>query len=418
MFTWFNQNKFNYNKGQLTPIFIVVLVVLIIMALITVNLGKVAFIKTDSANAVDAGALAGGSVMANTFNAVAEANQELYNQYLSFAILVSILFASALMDLSTAEAQACLNPCGALKAITGFINTTNNIRWAVRGYWLAQYYYYRVIRRMARDNREEAIKIAHKFTFMNSGIGSKLKEGEPPAEISEAGQRRNYREEFTNFLDHTVGTKDTYTYDWEDGQERAHEVISTVSVDEVDTFDLTVTLLPFPGEEVLLSISLDFATAAIAPLTAACNCVHPCRSCCHSHCHAGCLCCGIWVAQCAAAEVIMAPIGNLMLAALLGLAPVIPYRSSSDWDALPFIICWIDDIVHTRLFQVDTWQYHQGGDLGLWDSGYPDQDKDGTKGKDIHSYSVVDFTGYGKVGPPPIHRSDLRHDPSIVATDK
>ena len=77
MFTFFHGNKYNYNKGQLTPYFIIVLVILIMMAMVTVNLGKVSLTKTDTANAADAGALAAGSVMANVFNQIAQANSQM-----------------------------------------------------------------------------------------------------------------------------------------------------------------------------------------------------------------------------------------------------------------------------------------------------------------------------------------------------
>lgn len=106
----------------------------------------------------------------------------------------------------------------------------------------------------------------------------------------------------------------------------------------------------------------------------------------------------------ASAISIMMPLYYLMAASWVGLLPgPVTYRSSSDDDALPFIICWMDDIVHNRQVRVDTIQHHQGVELGLWQMRYPDK---------IQSYSIVNFTGYGKIHPP-----DLRFDPSIIETD-
>ncbi|MCX5705556.1 MAG: hypothetical protein NTZ92_05840 [Candidatus Omnitrophica bacterium] len=63
MFRWFVEKKANYEKGQIFPLVIAALAVLIIMAMITANLGKLAIFKTDVSNAADAGALAGASIL-------------------------------------------------------------------------------------------------------------------------------------------------------------------------------------------------------------------------------------------------------------------------------------------------------------------------------------------------------------------
>lgn len=61
MFIFFAENKANYSKGQIFPFVIAALAILITMAMITANLGRVAIFKTDVSNAADAGALAGVS---------------------------------------------------------------------------------------------------------------------------------------------------------------------------------------------------------------------------------------------------------------------------------------------------------------------------------------------------------------------
>src|SRR3989338_7865986 len=124
MLTYFHKNKLRYEKGQLAPFFILILAVLIIMAMVTVNLSKVSFIKTDSSNAVDSGALAGGSVMANVFNGVASSNSAMEASYWEFYATISVSFVIALASLTSASSQACPSPCTAVATIGRFIAAT------------------------------------------------------------------------------------------------------------------------------------------------------------------------------------------------------------------------------------------------------------------------------------------------------
>ncbi|MCU0666742.1 MAG: hypothetical protein MUF05_06585 [Candidatus Omnitrophica bacterium] len=514
MFRRFHFYKFRLGKkGQLIPIFLVVLVVLITMSLVTMNLSKVAFFKTDTSNAADAGSLAGGSVMANVFNGVAQANSAMETGYWEFYALVAVSFAIATYNLiqahtqaiagqaaataaeaaataaviaaGSAESTACPSPCAALgftsaaigklaaagfsigkaiiaiglalEAMEVFTTTLIAIFISVAAFAAAQIYFYASIRKMAKEGRESAIELAHKFAFMNSEIGSKLKAGKPASSVVGDDARNNYRDSFSDFLDN-IKHGDEYEYRWVDGQERLHFVKTSVKLDKVDTFDLKVAALPSVVELPLLWNIISSAKAATASLTAAgasyasaeaswvaagvsytiaedalvlaCACVGPCLSCCHSHCHAGCPCCHTWATQCAAAEAAlfagietnfaglkmnalglesnaaaiatMASMYAPLAIALAGLLPAYPVRSGNLESSFPFIICWIDDIVHDRLVTLRTTQHHQGGDLGLWQTEYPD----------ITSYSVVNFTGLGQ-----IHEPVLRHDASIVETD-
>lgn len=63
MFEYIGRNKAAYNKGQIFPFLIAVMAVLIILVMITVNMGQISMFKTDVSNAADAGALAGASVL-------------------------------------------------------------------------------------------------------------------------------------------------------------------------------------------------------------------------------------------------------------------------------------------------------------------------------------------------------------------
>ncbi|MDD2654686.1 MAG: pilus assembly protein TadG-related protein [Candidatus Omnitrophica bacterium] len=63
MYIKFATNKTKYESGQIFPFLIAIICIVIIMAMITVNLGQIALFRTDASNASDAGALAGASVM-------------------------------------------------------------------------------------------------------------------------------------------------------------------------------------------------------------------------------------------------------------------------------------------------------------------------------------------------------------------
>ena len=255
MFTYFNNNKLKYNKGQLAPFFILLLVVIITMALVTVNLSKVALDKTASANAADAGALAAGSIMANVFNRVAQLNSQMEFQYWTFYTSVSVLFTVAIGSLVYATATACTEPCSAAVAVTIARGATLSISIATLAFGVAQIFLYLLIRDLAEQGRDGAIKAGHQFVFFNSGIGSKLKEGAQ-------------RDSFSSFAN-SLGEEETYIFSWVDGQGRQHNVTSRVSTKDVDTYDMQVTALPSPAETALLltsGITMGVTALALKPL--------------------------------------------------------------------------------------------------------------------------------------------------------
>lgn len=234
MFRWICKNKPRANsKGQLAPVFIIIVVVILIMIMVTVNLGKVALIKTDVSNSADAGGLAGGSGMANTFNNVAVANSQLQTEYLNFLADTSVMFTIAMAELAkaqgsageavaasgtadsqvgaalghsqAAEDMADPDPCGAINEaiqastsstaaqttltstaipalvkstgeIETFITTTIAINVAITSFAVAQQFFYMEIRRMAEEGRKNSVKLAHQFVFKNSGTSGKLKQ--------------------------------------------------------------------------------------------------------------------------------------------------------------------------------------------------------------------------------------------------
>ncbi len=64
MFRFF-KNKARYDRGQLFPYLIAILVAVLTVAMITVNLGQLGIFRTDTSNAADAGALAAASTLSS-----------------------------------------------------------------------------------------------------------------------------------------------------------------------------------------------------------------------------------------------------------------------------------------------------------------------------------------------------------------
>jgi hypothetical protein len=61
----FFKNKARYDRGQLFPYLIAILVAVLTVAMITVNLGQLGIFRTDTSNAADAGALAAASTLSS-----------------------------------------------------------------------------------------------------------------------------------------------------------------------------------------------------------------------------------------------------------------------------------------------------------------------------------------------------------------
>ena len=449
MFTYFHDHKNKYNKGQLAPVYILVLVIVIIMSMVTVNLSKVAMVKTDTANSADAGAIATGAMMANAFNSVAVQNSLMINIYLSTYMSIALAFiltfrrlimaymaASAALTAASTNALALQPPCSTSCLALAAIRTTYapldsaalHLAWvtksiaaigiSITGLWIAQQFNYQIIRRMAVKGRSSAIRNGHGFVFSNSGIGSKLKAG---SLLSGAGDSFGYRDAYVDFLD-GIGDNEYYKYSWKDGQERSHSVDSNVHTKEVSDFKLTVTFLPFPGEfaaiiasialvvlakSSLIGVKLDYIGAAVYFVTAcalvACCAAPPTAAACCPTCTAdaasGKIALIPGIAANSAALLAMTGTFVFLVTALAGLLPVRETTSSGEWDVPLEIVCWISDIDHDHLVRVDTLQKHGDGDLGLLKSHYPD----------TASYAVADFSGRGSIDPPnPRYGSDIK----------
>ena len=421
MFIYFNQNKLAYHKGQLVPFFIVFIVVLLIAALVTVNIGKVGLIKTYSSNAADAGALAGGSVMATVFNTQALMNSEMIVAYEMFyalmAVQVGIIIAAMWIAAGACAAPLCCPPpyCGCCrqplcKTSTGYaIVGLKAAIVALIAFQVKQFFYYKIMKEQAMDGRDSAIKVAYRYAFLNSGISSKLKscgledtslcdDCEDDCERDckqECGDDNNCldacsREELTCLVGNCqsqqaefqlwlkdVGSAPTAEYSWLDGQERSHKVYVGVDTGEIGTYELRLPLLPTAALVVLFYGDILAATTAVF----SCKC-------------------------CPSAAPVLAEIATAItldtLAVLAGLIPAWDFDASG-LAMVMFLICWVTEIDHNRLLAVTTRQEHEGEDYGVMgQTTYPR----------IESYSQVNFRGNGK-----IYRPDPYFDATIIKTD-
>jgi len=434
MLKFFSKNLWRKNRGQLAPFFIILLVIVIIMAMVTVNLSKVAFVKTETANSVDAGALAAGSVMANLFNAIGKANERFETSYRDFFDEISNLFIQALTHVISAiieankarvEAQqalnyACSDPCTALNKLSDALKfldtaiaevdslakTMDEIKTSIKNFHEKHLDYYKKIRQLAEDSRQKAMGMGRKFGFMNSGIADKVAD----------------RQSFTNFLD--SGTSDSY--EWFDGQERRHYIEVKVSIDPVEKFELKVTENTYSKEMEIIDSIISLITSAKGSLNMAKGYYNAAYG-------------WLWISCILAqfelpyAEQCKNAADNLKLGltendlgitklkqiiakiieAWKGLFPKDgTFTSSSVSDAEDQIICWIEEIIHSHTVRVTSKQEHAGKEeAGIWNARYPE----------IESFSVVNFEGKGQ-----IHREKngsgydgpiLRFNASIVSTD-
>jgi hypothetical protein len=388
MFIFFAYNKLSSDKkGQLIPIFIVILVILIIMAMITVNLSKVGLVKTDSSNAADAGALAGGSVMAGVFNTQAIANSQLMVNYQMFIAEMATLTGVIIIAALWASIGCYSVPCtpftvgstaplclpGAGVAVKGTIAAMVS----VTAFHIAQVFTYMNMRKQAEKGRKQAIEMAYRYAFLNSGIGNKLIPGSPPTgPADKRGNDNNYSETLNAFIKSGAVTSGDYA--WKDGQDRQHQVNVNVITEDVDSYKLKYTVLPTLA--VLYLINEAWVSADIL-LTISCP---PC--------------------PCSATAAISATeIAIAMGLALAGLIPAWTMDASTVTNIL-FPICWVVDINHDRRLSVTTWQEHGKQDYGLWQATYPH----------IESRSKVNFNagGGGKIYSP-----SPKFDTDIIETD-
>lgn len=212
MMLWFHRIR---KKGQITPFLIAVIVILLSAIMLTVNVGKVSMTKTNTANAADAGALAGASIMATTLCGIKDTSTNMYMETVTVqAILIS-----------------CMLPCGGAMALWAA-----HLALQISQVALIQF-------QTIPDAMDAADDSAKQLAFSNAGID----EAKPrnPGETYEAWLQR--KSNFTEWMD-DEGYK-SGSYIWNDtvkyGQSpTASPVPNSVLVD-VDTPSWTV--VPLPG---------------------------------------------------------------------------------------------------------------------------------------------------------------------------
>ena len=133
-FSWLIKNrhfkKGSDIKGQITPLLIIVMVVLLVAALVSINIGRIALDKTYSSNASDAGALAAASIYDAAFNELARSwtsptddasspgglNYKMFMNYLSSYSAYYVLYEGASNNIETAIIEALAGQALAIAA--------------------------------------------------------------------------------------------------------------------------------------------------------------------------------------------------------------------------------------------------------------------------------------------------------------
>lgn len=169
IFQYFSKNKANYNKkGQVFPFLIGVICVIIILTMVTVNLGQIGIFKTDVSNAADSAALAGASVLSGTLLGLG-----LKSDMMAGYGIVSWIFITGLLCYGKStnynnsnDNDSSENECKPYDAIKNFV--TAIIMWiAALIHQLVEYY-------MAVDEAEmgwaNARRTAVQYVFNNVGV--------------------------------------------------------------------------------------------------------------------------------------------------------------------------------------------------------------------------------------------------------
>lgn len=217
--------KNNYVKrraqgGQIAPFLIAVIVILITAIMVAVNLGKIALNKTTTANAADAGALAGASTMANALNSLKDMSTDTF--------------------MATTTTQAILGICllECTDAIVSWIATIT-ANWA----WFAY-----IELKVVPDSLEQAETAAKQLAFSNAGIDET--KARQSGETYEDWLKRDSR--FSQWMtDENYTSEDTYEWfdsDTKYGQEsksssqRRNAVTVSVDMPNWTAFPLSMPL--------------------------------------------------------------------------------------------------------------------------------------------------------------------------------
>ncbi|MBU0547993.1 MAG: hypothetical protein KJ710_01110 [Candidatus Omnitrophica bacterium] len=321
---------------------LVVLVILLVAAIATINIGRVSLDKTCSANAADAGSLAAASVWASAFNVLTEINKDqiktwfdlnyytygqLYfeadsyiNEGINYALAAS---AAAVASLAVASvpflcyeiwyeglAAAALDGTAAYlcfeasQSVAAFSITIQFMQSLTDSFYEQQWENYCDAREYMEDAYTNAYETGLNYAFSNSCISSKLSDAQNDA--------------FSAWMD-GKGPSTDGTYSWEDKLSQPHTVTATLDLPDITSYELQHTESSYSQISGLLDglisraqtisgvlnstgVSLG-ATAALFLVTFGmsvttyifwCCCDIPCAYC------VCCACCAAYVAWCGA----------------------------------------------------------------------------------------------------------------------
>ena len=308
-FSWLIKNK-HFKKGsdiggQITPLLIVVMVILLIAALTPINVGRIALDKTYSSNSSDAGALAAASEYDAAFNELARQmtlstddaaspgglNYRLYMNFVASHRAYEIIYNDACDNIIAAIAEALAGDVlfiAAWDVLTGTpsygqVYTDAIIATALAAasaalvwesaqqteefYLRAQYMlsitesfhdgqwdFYKSIRDFMDDSHTSSIDLGYSYAFSNSGITQKLSVAQENA--------------YSAWISSTDKQYLSGIYQWTDQLTKNHKVEVNVNVPWIVSYDLQHTRDSYSDIKDHLDTIISRAPLIVSALTA------------------------------------------------------------------------------------------------------------------------------------------------------
>ena len=448
MFSYFSRHKCQYHKGQLAPFFIALIVIIAIAILITVNIGKVSLTKTYTANACDAGALAGATVMAALYEGLAETKEAMMEYwdafsttmfsdlfraeamrevqerrmdeakeqalYALFALVMAQIFAMmwGQCEHNAASLTYAISTYGATyflsKAMENLFLVKEDVPNVLKpmlemikanldGHHSSMWENYDELRKNVDEAHENAIEVAYKLAFINSGIGGKLTDDQ--------------RDAFDDWLSDDSAPYTSGNYSWQDGQGRAHSVNVSVTINPIRTYVWVVTTLTYSALTDLFDDAIELCdelyehvkevyddfyramTAIFAQVVAGIAEVGLCKAmnaCCPDP---ACVACGfIMLAYSMTMAVwyfaLVVAMGYIVYQLLTHIPDALEVLDDIQEDIQEItdglnprgdvanpgsdeVLCYLNAVPHSHRVSVTSSQFHQGKGYGFWRARYP-----------------------------------------------
>ncbi|MFO8066113.1 MAG: pilus assembly protein TadG-related protein [Bacteroidales bacterium] len=431
MYLYLEENTNAYHKAQLTPFFIAILTILIIGIMVTVNIGKVSQIKTHTSNSADAGALAAASAMGSSFNALGAYSSYMYVLYLDQKDVIERLLNAArdatfrmigwIEAAAAAGVAAIALACPLLRAGKSFyiammvlalvflglalyeLQNQLGIMQAVKGsieeLHRQQQQIYKSTREMVNDNVASARIQALSLGFANSGVSAMLTDDQ--------------QDEYRDFISGLSGSFGEYS--WQDGQDRGHTVSMGVGLKDVVDYQLWETNSDFDQliksfwMKVYYGLYTIFITGELPPLIGEYNKLRKgaastgdCPAWVYPNVDGNCVIpgwCRTWARL--AGPVVKNTIGDGVLAAAFFLVFDDIEEGIQENGTFPTdkedlgkkIATTVADVEHCRCLSLNSKQTHEGSNLTLWETDYPDAVSESDA-----SFSGGNLDGHGITG--------------------